>query len=419
MPTARACGRARAVSAQAAELAGSGLPAAGLETAAAPQSQPLRRFAADLDCWRLQPARLNCVELRVESAATASRISVVVVEAAKHVNRVASKTMTLSSLSGHSGQRYELNDSVRELDNLLEDLKCAQNSADLAPGTKSGRLERQSHYYNSTASLYVPGREPLRPSQRPNSASSANSPTPLKKLAASQQAELDAYRAKLESELSQAREPAAPRGVLVKDVVEEEILVDHVHVQPQVQQAQRKFSLTKAAPHAHHQDKARRQVAFSDSKPTRSDRDETGSETYDNTDQEDNSAQQVPTTTGTKRPPGSGSQLSLNSSLATDATEGSSSVLEPGKTVHCFVCDERVVGQVITALGRNYHKQHFTCAHCHQELGTRNFYERDNQPYCERDYQALFSPKCAACSEPILDVSIRLDSRVDLCVTQL
>lgn len=87
-----------------------------------------------------------------------------------------------------------------------------------------------------------------------------------------------------------------------------------------------------------------------------------------------------------------------------------SSILDPNKIINCYVCNERVVGQVITALGRNYHKEHFTCAHCHQELGTKNFYERDDLPYCERDYQALFSPKCAACNEPILDVSVTSSS---------
>lgn len=61
--------------------------------------------------------------------------------------------------------------------------------------------------------------------------------------------------------------------------------------------------------------------------------------------------------------------------------------------------------QVITALGRTWHPEHFTCAHCNQELGTRNFFERDGRPYCEPDYHNLFSPRCAYCNGPILDVS--------------
>lgn len=63
--------------------------------------------------------------------------------------------------------------------------------------------------------------------------------------------------------------------------------------------------------------------------------------------------------------------------------------------------------QVITALGKTWHPEHFTCAHCNQELGTKNFFERDGRPYCEVDYHNLFSPRCAYCNGPILDVSPR------------
>ena len=70
----------------------------------------------------------------------------------------------------------------------------------------------------------------------------------------------------------------------------------------------------------------------------------------------------------------------------------------------CSACDKPIVGQVITALGKTWHPEHFTCAHCTQELGTRNFFERDGKPYCEPDYHNLFSPRCAYCNGPILDV---------------
>lgn len=70
----------------------------------------------------------------------------------------------------------------------------------------------------------------------------------------------------------------------------------------------------------------------------------------------------------------------------------------------CSACDKPIVGQVITALGKTWHPEHFTCAHCNQELGTRNFFEREAKPYCEPDYHNLFSPRCAYCNGPILDV---------------
>ncbi|XP_076283822.1 paxillin isoform X9 [Lasioglossum baleicum] len=69
----------------------------------------------------------------------------------------------------------------------------------------------------------------------------------------------------------------------------------------------------------------------------------------------------------------------------------------------CSACEKPIVGQVITALGKTWHPEHFTCTHCNQELGTRNFFEREGQPYCESDYHNLFSPRCAYCNGPILD----------------
>lgn len=70
----------------------------------------------------------------------------------------------------------------------------------------------------------------------------------------------------------------------------------------------------------------------------------------------------------------------------------------------CNACEKPIVGQVITALGKTWHPEHFTCNHCNQELGTRNFFERDGFPYCEPDYHNLFSPRCAYCNGAILDV---------------
>ncbi|MGH0163429.1 UNVERIFIED_CONTAM: hypothetical protein FKN15_071379 [Acipenser sinensis] len=59
--------------------------------------------------------------------------------------------------------------------------------------------------------------------------------------------------------------------------------------------------------------------------------------------------------------------------------------------------------QVVTAMGRTWHPEHFVCTHCQEEIGSRNFFERDGQPYCERDYHNLFSPRCYYCNGPILD----------------
>ena len=55
-------------------------------------------------------------------------------------------------------------------------------------------------------------------------------------------------------------------------------------------------------------------------------------------------------------------------------------------------------------MGRTWHPEHFVCTHCQDEIGSRNFFERDGQPYCEKDYHNLFSPRCHYCNGPILDV---------------
>ncbi|TRY60566.1 hypothetical protein DNTS_026977 [Danionella cerebrum] len=69
----------------------------------------------------------------------------------------------------------------------------------------------------------------------------------------------------------------------------------------------------------------------------------------------------------------------------------------------CGACSKPIVGQVVTAMGRTWHPEHFVCTHCQEEIGSRNFFEREGQPYCERDYHHLFSPRCYYCNGPILD----------------
>lgn len=325
--------------------------------------------------------------------------------------------MTLSRSNTPLSEKRELHESVQELDCLLEDLKNAQVS-DERSYTK--RLDQQSNLYNSSSSLNVPGG--WRPvGSRPQS---ATSPGPLRRLAASNSAsqkqadQVDFYTSRLESELN--REPTeAPllsyNCELIKDVVEEEILVDHVLV-PKQQHSDKKFITKQSDRRAG--ERAKRQVAFGGAESRRLHEDQ-DPECYDNdTDEEHETMRHqpiqssyAPSRTRQDQKQTNGSMLSLNSAATdqSEMTEGSS-ILDPSKIINCYVCGERVVGQVITALGRNYHREHFTCAHCHQELGTRNFYERDNLPYCERDYQQLFSPKCAACNEPILDkVTIALE----------
>ncbi|XP_047202842.1 histone-lysine N-methyltransferase 2D-like isoform X2 [Girardinichthys multiradiatus] len=69
----------------------------------------------------------------------------------------------------------------------------------------------------------------------------------------------------------------------------------------------------------------------------------------------------------------------------------------------CGACKKPIAGQVVTAMGRTWHPEHFVCTHCQEEIGSKNFFERDGLPYCEKDYHNLFSPRCHYCNGPILD----------------
>lgn len=71
--------------------------------------------------------------------------------------------------------------------------------------------------------------------------------------------------------------------------------------------------------------------------------------------------------------------------------------------------------QVLTALGKAWHPEHFTCARCGQELGGQPFFERGGQAYCEEDYHQAFSPRCAYCAGPIREVRSPLPQNPPTC----
>ncbi|XP_050408909.1 leupaxin isoform X1 [Patella vulgata] len=116
---------------------------------------------------------------------------------------------------------------------------------------------------------------------------------------------------------------------------------------------------------------------------------------------------------GPLSPQGPRSPVQQNNQLETMLGDLQSDMNRQGASVKtkgvCAACNKSVVGQVITALGKIWHIEHFTCAHCNEELGTMNFYERDGLAYCETDYHNLFAPRCGYCNGPI----------VDKCVTAL
>lgn len=69
----------------------------------------------------------------------------------------------------------------------------------------------------------------------------------------------------------------------------------------------------------------------------------------------------------------------------------------------CAACGKTIVGQVVIALGKMWHPEHFLCAHTGEELGHRAFFERGGRAYSEEAYHNLFSPRCGYCNAPIKD----------------
>ncbi|NWT60267.1 LPXN protein, partial [Erythrocercus mccallii] len=67
----------------------------------------------------------------------------------------------------------------------------------------------------------------------------------------------------------------------------------------------------------------------------------------------------------------------------------------------CAACRKPIAGKVLTALGKTWHPEHFTCARCGRELDKGPFFEQGGRAFCEEDYHQAFSPRCAYCAGPI------------------
>ena len=69
----------------------------------------------------------------------------------------------------------------------------------------------------------------------------------------------------------------------------------------------------------------------------------------------------------------------------------------------CGRCGQPITGEVVQAMGKMWHPEHFTCQSCRQPLGTGSFYESNGQPTCVNCWRSLFCPRCAHCDQPITD----------------
>ncbi|XP_071667826.1 LIM domain-binding protein 3 isoform X1 [Patagioenas fasciata] len=67
----------------------------------------------------------------------------------------------------------------------------------------------------------------------------------------------------------------------------------------------------------------------------------------------------------------------------------------------CARCHTKIMGEVMHALRQTWHTTCFVCAACKMPFGNSLFHMEDGEPYCEKDYIALFSTKCHGCDFPV------------------
>ncbi|XP_038639203.1 LIM domain-binding protein 3a [Scyliorhinus canicula] len=67
----------------------------------------------------------------------------------------------------------------------------------------------------------------------------------------------------------------------------------------------------------------------------------------------------------------------------------------------CAKCNTKIMGEVMHALRQTWHTTCFVCAACGKSFGNSLFHMEDGEPYCEKDYIALFSTKCHGCDFPV------------------
>ncbi|XP_052454469.1 PDZ and LIM domain protein 5-like [Carassius gibelio] len=67
----------------------------------------------------------------------------------------------------------------------------------------------------------------------------------------------------------------------------------------------------------------------------------------------------------------------------------------------CARCQYKILGEVINALKQTWHVYCFLCASCQQPIRNNTFHLEDGEPYCERDFYSLFGTGCRGCDFPI------------------
>ncbi len=72
----------------------------------------------------------------------------------------------------------------------------------------------------------------------------------------------------------------------------------------------------------------------------------------------------------------------------------------------CHACRRPILGQAITALGYDWHPDHFICCSCSRSIADEEFYVAEGQPYHSRCYVQSIAKRCAYCQAPLLGGSL-------------
>ncbi|KAL3281080.1 hypothetical protein HHI36_004304 [Cryptolaemus montrouzieri] len=67
----------------------------------------------------------------------------------------------------------------------------------------------------------------------------------------------------------------------------------------------------------------------------------------------------------------------------------------------CAKCGSKIKGDCLKAIGKGFHPECFNCSHCGKLFGNSPFFLEDGSPYCEADWNELFTTKCFACGFPV------------------
>ncbi|CAG0894766.1 unnamed protein product [Darwinula stevensoni] len=67
----------------------------------------------------------------------------------------------------------------------------------------------------------------------------------------------------------------------------------------------------------------------------------------------------------------------------------------------CGACRRPIEERAVTALGKQWHVEHFVCARCEKPFLGNRFYERKGLAYCKTHYHQLFGNSCFVCNQVI------------------